>query len=96
LKSLSTRKASSEWRFPEDAAGASLTRSNPSARTPTHHALLHSLSTYLTFIKQLLSAAIGENEKENSAGYSKWSSALADVRLLLAVLCEVMCWVSPA
>ncbi|WVW83821.1 hypothetical protein I302_105842 [Kwoniella bestiolae CBS 10118] len=62
------------------------------ALTPTHHALLHGLSTYLTFIKERLTTAIEENARESHAGWNKWLGATKDVRELGETLCEVMCW----
>jgi hypothetical protein len=62
--------------------------------TPTHHALLHSLSTYLTFIKQRLARAVEECVAEDTARWNKWMSALKDVRELAGALCELMNWVS--
>ncbi|WRT66281.1 uncharacterized protein IL334_003234 [Kwoniella shivajii] len=60
--------------------------------TPTHHALLHALSTYLTFIKQRLTSAVEESLAESQAGWIKWIGATKDVRELGEILCEVMCW----
>ncbi|WVQ82146.1 hypothetical protein IAT38_004274 [Cryptococcus sp. DSM 104549] len=60
--------------------------------TPTHHALLHALSTYLTFIKQRLTTAIDECVDESTSSWNKWMSATTYVRQLGETLCEVMCW----
>lgn len=62
--------------------------------TPTHHALFHAVSTYLTFIKNRLSSAISENEAETTSGWVKWKAALKDVGDLLRMLVDLMGWVS--
>nr|XP_019007244.1 uncharacterized protein I203_00840 [Kwoniella mangroviensis CBS 8507]OCF70705.1 hypothetical protein I203_00840 [Kwoniella mangroviensis CBS 8507] len=60
--------------------------------TPTHHALLHGVSTYLAFIKERLTMAVEECTKESYAGWNKWLGATKDVRELGETLCEVLCW----
>ncbi|WWD17370.1 hypothetical protein CI109_101811 [Kwoniella shandongensis] len=60
--------------------------------TPTHHALLHALSTYLTFIKQRLTTAVKESVSEDGASWNKWMSVTKDVRQLAETLCDVMGW----
>ncbi|KAK8864332.1 hypothetical protein IAR55_001579 [Kwoniella newhampshirensis] len=60
--------------------------------TPTHHALLHALSTYLTFIKQRLTTAIDDSKSEVKAGWNKWMSVTEDVRQLAETLCDVVGW----
>ncbi|WWC89400.1 uncharacterized protein L201_004324 [Kwoniella dendrophila CBS 6074] len=60
--------------------------------TPTHHALLHALATYLNFVKQRLKSAIEDSLKEPQAGWNKWLGVTNDVRELGEMLCEVMCW----
>ncbi|WWC61798.1 uncharacterized protein I303_104383 [Kwoniella dejecticola CBS 10117] len=60
--------------------------------TPTHHALLHGLSTYVTFIKERLTVAVEENLNESQSSWIKWLGATQDVRELGQLLCEVMCW----
>ena len=62
-------------------------------RTPTHHALLHSISTFLTLIKQRLTAAVRDCESEKTASWNRWTSTLQDLRELAEALCELMCWV---
>ncbi|KAL7421665.1 hypothetical protein Q5752_003434 [Cryptotrichosporon argae] len=61
--------------------------------TPTHHALLHAVSTYLTFVKQRLATAIEEITCDASAGaWNRWTLALSDTHDLSAKLCEVVYW----
>nr|XP_019010892.1 uncharacterized protein I206_04195 [Kwoniella pini CBS 10737]OCF49673.1 hypothetical protein I206_04195 [Kwoniella pini CBS 10737] len=60
--------------------------------TPTHHALLNALSTYLTFIKQRLTSAVEENQTEPQAGWNRWMGPTKDVGELGELLCELMCW----
>lgn len=62
--------------------------------TPTHHALLHSISTYLTFIKQRLTTALGDCTVESTANWLRWGSRLEDLREITETLCEIMSWVS--
>jgi hypothetical protein len=61
--------------------------------TPTHHAMLHAVSTYLTYIKDRLSSAVNDCVKENAPGWTKWNVALREVGELAETLCEVICWV---
>jgi hypothetical protein len=63
--------------------------------TPTHHSLLHGLSTCLTYVKQRLTSSIEGCSKEDKPTWLKASSGLRDVRELLAVLCDIIQWVSP-
>ncbi|WVF71535.1 hypothetical protein IAT40_006343 [Kwoniella sp. CBS 6097] len=60
--------------------------------TPTHHALFHAVSTYVTFIKQRLTSAVEECSEENSAGWNSWIAATKDVGELTEALCDVMGW----
>ncbi|WVQ72409.1 hypothetical protein IAR50_001961 [Cryptococcus sp. DSM 104548] len=60
--------------------------------TPTHHALLHVLSTYLTYIRERLTVAISQCKHEGKADWNKWILATRDVRHLSETLCEVMKW----
>jgi hypothetical protein len=61
--------------------------------TPTHHAFLHALSTYLTYIKQRLTSSIEECSTSDNRAWHRWCLALRDVRELLGVLCEIIQWV---
>lgn len=61
--------------------------------SPTHHALLHTVSTYLTYIKQLLTQAVEEAVSKDSAQWHKYARRLCDIRELSTTLCEVMHWV---
>ncbi|KAK4689060.1 hypothetical protein P7C73_g1043, partial [Tremellales sp. Uapishka_1] len=60
--------------------------------TPTHHALLYALSTYLTFIKQRLTLAVDECIAEGKADWNKWISVTRDVGELSTVLAGLMGW----
>ncbi|ODN94309.1 hypothetical protein L198_05165 [Cryptococcus wingfieldii CBS 7118] len=60
--------------------------------TPTHHALLHAMSTYLTYIRERLMFAISQCEHEGKADWNKWILATRDVNILAQTLCEVMKW----
>lgn len=61
--------------------------------TPTHHALLHVISTYLTYIKDRLTDAIEQSTQEDAARWLKWVKELRDIRELCMTLCEVIDWV---
>lgn len=61
--------------------------------TPTHHSLIHALSTYLTYIKQNLTDAINASTKDDAPAFLKWSSHLREMGELLEVLCDVIQWV---
>ncbi|WVR07123.1 hypothetical protein IAU60_004164 [Kwoniella sp. DSM 27419] len=60
--------------------------------TPTHHALLHALSTYVTFIKHRLSTAIEARAERDISTWNEWISVTQDVRDLSETLCKVMNW----
>lgn len=64
--------------------------------TPTHHALLYTLSTILTYVKDRLADGVEATfrKESSSAPWLRRSVALSDTRDLATALCEVMCWVS--
>jgi hypothetical protein len=62
--------------------------------TPTHHSLLHGLSTCLTYVKQRLTSSIEGCSKEDRPAWLSASSGPRDVRDLLAVLCDIIQWAS--
>jgi len=64
--------------------------------TPTHHSLLHGLSTCLTYVKQRLTSSIEGCSKDDNAAWIACSTELKDVGALLGVLCDVIQWVNPA
>jgi hypothetical protein len=61
--------------------------------TPTHHALLHALSTYLTYIKRRLTSCIEDGSKLDTKAWHRRTLELQDVRDLLHVFCEIIQWV---
>jgi hypothetical protein len=63
--------------------------------TPTHHSLLHGLSTCLTYVKQRLTSSIEGCSEEDKPAWLKASSGLKDVRALLSTLCDIIQWASP-
>lgn len=63
--------------------------------TPTHHSLLHALSTCLAYVKQRLTFSIEDNSREGQADWNRCGSGNKDIRALLAVLCEIIQWASP-
>ncbi|KAL1411299.1 hypothetical protein Q8F55_002250 [Vanrija albida] len=60
--------------------------------TPTHHALLHALSTIVAYLKQRLGAAVDRSLGEESAPLLQRASVLYDVVHLASTLCEIVCW----
>jgi hypothetical protein len=62
--------------------------------TPTHHSLLHGLSTCLTYVKQRLTLSIEGCSQEDKPAWHKASSGLRDVGALLGVLCDIIQWAS--
>ncbi|GMK55327.1 hypothetical protein CspeluHIS016_0203830 [Cutaneotrichosporon spelunceum] len=62
--------------------------------SPTHHALFHTLSTILTYVKDRLAVGVEVTfqQKDPSAPWLRRSTALAGTRELTTTLCEVMCW----
>ncbi|ORY34063.1 Spc98 family-domain-containing protein [Naematelia encephala] len=60
--------------------------------TPTHHALLHATMTYLALIRQRLTTAIDQCITSGRPDWVKWSLGLNEIRGLLEVLCDLLCW----
>ncbi|WVO16224.1 hypothetical protein L204_103895 [Cryptococcus depauperatus] len=65
---------------------------NAQPLTPTHHALLHGISTYLTYIKERLTNAVNQCLEEDLPNWNKWILITKKVRQLSEYLCQVVCW----
>lgn len=63
--------------------------------TPTHHSLLHALSTCLAYVKQDLTASIERAQGDANPTMIKWTVLLQNTRELLSVLCDIIQWASP-
>lgn len=61
--------------------------------TPTHHSLIHALSTCLTYIKQELTSTIEESAVQDAPALLGCSRRLQDIREMLEVLCDIIQWV---
>lgn len=61
--------------------------------TPTHHALLHALSTIVAYLKQRLGAAVDRSLGDENAPLLQRASMLYDLVHLASTLCEIVCWV---
>lgn len=61
--------------------------------TPTHHSLIHALSTCLTYIKQELTTAIEESKSQAAPAMIGSSKRLDDIREMLHELCDIVQWV---
>lgn len=61
--------------------------------TPTHHSLIHALSTCLTYIKQELTSAIEESNCQEAPALLGCSRGLDDMGEMLRELCDIIQWV---
>ncbi len=68
--------------------------SHLSPLTPTHHAMVHAISTYLTYLKQQLTIVIGEENESQVSGIHAAQSSLRSLHDLAVLLCDIICWVS--
>ncbi|EIW70720.1 hypothetical protein TREMEDRAFT_28786 [Tremella mesenterica DSM 1558] len=66
--------------------------SSSTPATPTHHALLHELSTILTYVKQRLTCYVEDCDGSGTCSFIRWSSTLSEIRELGVVLCDLMFW----
>lgn len=63
---------------------------DPRPLTPTHHALFHAVTTYLTYVKDRLAETIAGS---SDLPWNAVIASLSEIDEIASLLCEVMCWV---